>query len=278
MFFIFIYFFEKNIAKDLICRETFFNNFDNITLADATIIENPCNPSPCGPNSRCQSFNNQAVCTCIPGFIGNPPVCRPECIVNTDCALNEACINTKCSNPCLGACGVSAHCQVLNHNPICSCPPVFTGNPFVRCIPRRRFPFFYLKQKSSHIHISSNNLYFYFKAEDVPKPINPCQPSPCGPNAQCQVVNDSPSCSCMPEFVGTPPSCRPECISNSECPSQMACINRKCRDPCPGSCHSLATCNVINHVPVCTCRDGYTGDPFVQCTIVLSKFIASIFL
>lgn len=241
-------------------------------LADPTVIENPCNPSPCGPNSRCQSFNNQAVCTCIPGFIGNPPACRPECVVNTDCALNEACINTKCGNPCLGACGISARCQVLNHNPICSCPPVFTGDPFVRCIPRRRFFFLIFKNLCVHTHsTSSNKLYFCLKAEDVPKPINPCQPSPCGPNAQCQVVNDSPSCSCMPEFVGIPPSCRPECISNSECPSQMACINRKCRNPCPGPCHSLATCYVVNHVPACTCPTGYTGDPFVQCIIMPSK-------
>lgn len=110
-----------------------------IIVFTETVVENPCNPSPCGPNSRCQSFNNQAVCTCIPGFIGNPPACRPECIVNTDCALNEACINMKCGNPCLGACGISARCQVLNHNPICICPPVFTGDPFIRCVPRRRF-------------------------------------------------------------------------------------------------------------------------------------------
>lgn len=140
------------VAKDLICREISFNNFGNNALADPTVIENPCNPSPCGPNSRCQSFNNQAVCTCISGFIGNPPACRPECVVNTDCALNEACINTKCGNPCLGACGISARCQVLNHNPICSCPPVFTGDPFVRCIPRRRFSFFILKNFHVYTH------------------------------------------------------------------------------------------------------------------------------
>lgn len=137
---------------------------------------------------------------------------------------------------------------------------------------------------------NSNKLYFilsvifeiifvFLKAEDVPKPINPCQPSPCGPNAQCQVVNDAPSCSCMPEFIGTPPNCRPECISNSECPSQMACINRKCRDPCPESCYSLANCHVVNHVSICSCPAGYTGDPFVQCAIMPSKFITlTIFL
>lgn len=127
---------NRCVAKNLICPKKTISTI--IAFADQT-IEDPCNPSPCGPNSRCQSFNNQAVCTCIRGFIGNPPACRPECIVNTDCSLNEACINMKCGNPCLGTCGISARCQVLNHNPICTCPPVFTGDPFIRCIPRRRF-------------------------------------------------------------------------------------------------------------------------------------------
>ena len=97
-------------------------------------------------------------------------------------------------------------------------------------------------------------------------PQNPCEPSPCGPNAECRVVNDAPSCSCSPEFIGAPPNCRPECVSNSECPSQFACINQKCRDPCPGSCGANAECRVVSHTPMCVCPSEYTGDPFTQCT------------
>lgn len=97
------------------------------------------------------------------------------------------------------------------------------------------------------------------------QPTSPCQPSPCGPNAVCQVVNNSPSCSCKPEFIGAPPNCKPECISNSECGSHLACIERKCRDPCAGSCGSNAECHVVNHVPSCICSKDFTGDPFVQC-------------
>ena len=96
-------------------------------------------------------------------------------------------------------------------------------------------------------------------------PRNPCQPSPCGPNAQCQVAGDSPSCSCLPEFIGTPPNCRPECVSNSECSSHLACIRQKCRDPCPGTCGSNAECRVVSHAPNCICPAGYTGDPFSNC-------------
>lgn len=98
-----------------------------------------------------------------------------------------------------------------------------------------------------------------------PKPINVCQPSPCGPNSQCQVAGESPSCSCLPDFTGSPPNCRPECVSNSECPSHLACIRQKCKDPCPGTCGLNAECRVVSHTPNCICLNGFTGDPFTQC-------------
>lgn len=121
-----------------------------------------------------------------------------------------------------------------------------------------------------------NKLYpqfLLFPPADVPPPtpIDPCQPSPCGPNAQCQVKNNSPSCSCLPEFIGSPPNCRPECVSNSECPSDRACLNRKCADPCPGSCAINAECRVVSHTPMCVCMSGYQGDPFTQCNIKQRK-------
>lgn len=94
---------------------------------------------------------------------------------------------------------------------------------------------------------------------------NPCNPSPCGSNSQCRDINGSPSCSCLPTYIGAPPNCRPECLVSSECPSNKACITEKCRDPCPGSCGIMAQCSVINHTPICTCPDQYTGDPFTNC-------------
>lgn len=98
---------------------------------------NPCSPSPCGPNSICRENNGQPVCSCVAGFLGVPPACRPECTVSSECLLTEACSNQKCINPCLGACGIQATCQVINHNPICSCGEL-TGDPFIRCFPRRK--------------------------------------------------------------------------------------------------------------------------------------------
>lgn len=97
--------------------------------------------------------------------------------------------------------------------------------------------------------------------------VNPCVPSPCGPYSQCRDLGGSPSCSCLEIYIGSPPNCRPECTVHSDCPSNRACMNEKCRDPCPGSCGTGAECNVINHTPICNCLAGYTGDPFTYCQV-----------
>lgn len=103
---------------------------------------------------------------------------------------------------------------------------------------------------------------------EIPLKTNPCTPSPCGPNSICKEINDSPSCSCLPEYIGKPPNCKPECISSSECPNNLACIAQKCKDPCPGSCGFNAECKVVSHTANCVCLPGYSGDPFVNCEIV----------
>ncbi|XP_046391540.1 neurogenic locus notch homolog protein 4-like [Ischnura elegans] len=129
-----------------------------------------------------------------------------------------------------------ANCVVSNHVPICSCPPGISGDPFIICRPFQE-----------------------------PVVTQPCNPSPCGPNSQCRVLNNVAVCSCLPEYVGSPPSCRPECVVNSECNLNQACSNQKCRDPCPGTCGTGARCEVVNHNPICSCPSHMTGDPFVRC-------------
>jgi len=236
-----------------------------IVVVTQDVPVNPCQPSPCGPNSQCREVNEQAVCSCLPNYFGTPPSCRPECTVSTECARNRACINQKCADPCPGTCGLNTICNVVNHSPICSCKLQFTGDPFSRCypIPARKNVF-------SNVQVYFINLKFINSAPpEVTTAIvvyNPCVPSPCGPNSECREINGVPSCSCLPTYIGSPPNCRPECSVNSDCISNLACINEKCRDPCPGSCGASALCTVTNHIPICTCPEGLTGDPFSYCT------------
>lgn len=98
-----------------------------------------------------------------------------------------------------------------------------------------------------------------------PIPPNPCNPTPCGPNSQCQVVSGQAQCGCQANMIGSAPNCRPECIISSDCPSSLTCVNQKCQDPCPGTCGSNSECRVVNHSPVCTCASGFTGNAFSDC-------------
>lgn len=113
----------------------------------------------------------------------------------------------------------------------------------------------------------------YIACTEAPMPTptpssNPCMPSPCGPNSECRVVASNPACSCMANYVGRPPNCRPECTINAECPGNRACQSERCQDPCPGSCGPQTSCTVVKHAPQCACQPGYTGDPFAGCVLV----------
>lgn len=222
-----------------------YHDFNHLYLAakDEPITPvkptNPCIPSPCGPNAQCQAFSDVPSCDCLPSYYGSPPNCHPECTINADCPTNKACIRNKCGDPCPGSCGFNAVCQVINHNPICSCVDRYSGDPFSSCRPIPQ-------------HEPS-----------VPPPQDKCNSSPCGPNAQC---NDG-TCTCLPEYQGNPYiGCRPECLTNTDCPRSKACLHRKCTDPCPGTCALNAVCDVINHVPMCSCAVGMEGNAFIQCT------------
>lgn len=110
----------------------------------------------------------------------------------------------------------------------------------------------------------------YFLAEIVNDVTDPCNPSPCGANTVC---NDG-VCSCLPEYNGDPYfECRPECTLSSDCGQNKACYRNKCVNPCnSGVCASNAICEVINHIPMCKCPIGMTGNAFVHCSPLEGKY------
>lgn len=64
-------------------------------------------------------------------------------------------------------------------------------------------------------------------------------------------------------FISAP---KPECTSDPECPSHLACIQEKCQDPCFSTvCGLNAECRASNHRALCVCRTGFTGDPYTVC-------------
>lgn len=120
------------------------------------IEEDPCNPSPCGSNAQC----NNGVCTCLPEYHGDPYFgCRPECVLNSDCSRDKACLRSKCVNPCtVEVCAQNAICEVVSHIPMCRCPSGFEGNALVQCQPMR----------SMHISFTLNSTFepFYQWTDD----------------------------------------------------------------------------------------------------------------
>lgn len=109
---------------------------------------------------------------------------------------------------------------------------------------------------------------FDFVVEPPEAPQDPCVPYPCGSNTKCL----DGQCSCLAEYQGDPYiGCRPECVMNNDCTSHLACIRNKCKDPCPGTCGQNAICNVYNHIPICSCPAGMSGNAFTQCRPFESK-------
>lgn len=213
---------------------------------------NPCRPSPCGPNAECKSIGDSPSCSCLPGFINTPPNCKPECTNNAECSNHLACISQKCRDPCEGSCAPNAECRVISHTAMCICANGYTGDPFSHCSQIQSIP--------------------------LPEQSTPCDPSPCGSNALCREQNGAGSCQCISDYIGNPyEGCRPECALNSDCPSNRACIKNKCQDPCPGTCAQNANCQVVNHLPSCTCFVGYTGDPYRYCNVQQSERKNNIF-
>lgn len=198
------------------------------------------------------------MCSCLPEYFGNPyEGCKPECVVHSDCDRSTACERNKCVDPCRGVCGFRAECRVQNHVAMCFCPEGYRGDPFTACTP---------------VPVT--------KPPREPVKTDPCYPSPCGSNAECISKQDGENavatCKCLQGFPKGDPytGCRPECVTNSDCPQTQACgSQQKCIDPCPGLCGYNAACRVINHNPLCTCNVGFTGSPYQGCTEFKRKFI-----
>ena len=222
----------------------------------------PCNPNPCGANADARVSGSSCICSCRPEYFGDPySGCRPECVVNSDCATTKACVNQHCIDPCPGVCGFNAECRVINHNPVCTCVPGYIGDPFRGCSLERKYQaclLFLSAGESCELHCTNISA--------TPVVNDPCDPNPCGPGAIPRQVGDECQCTCPPGLFGDPyRECKPECVINSDCPNDKACRNYHCYNPCDGTCGQNAQCEVRNHSPLCSCLPGYIGNALIEC-------------
>ncbi|KAJ8664368.1 hypothetical protein QAD02_006030 [Eretmocerus hayati] len=199
-------------------------------------------------------YYNQPVKVCKDGYKGFPPNCtrrqdRSSCQYSTSCLDSEACIRGICGNPCEGIiCGDSADCVVQGHNPKCLCQKGFSGNPFDKCFP---------------------------KTEDAVRkqPVCRTEGESCGVDKTCQLKGGLLQCLCSPSDSNMTPDCRMRplipnsyCFVPDDCPNHQMCVKEKCRNPCDNvTCGMNAECFVKDHEPVCLCKNGFKGDPYLWC-------------
>merc|ERR1712227_84341 len=215
-----------------------------------------------GPNTECmENRQGNPVCRCLAGYIPMPDTisgCRRECEVDSDCGPGNVCDQYRCvprPDPCdPSPCGPNTECNENRQgNPVCTCLPGYEPQP--------------------------DTITGCSRIEARTPPPDPCFPSPCGPNTQCSVnrlgnpvcecvsAGERATCKCPPGYKGDPfVSCRKgDCEYDSECPASLACFNYNCKDPCIGTCGQNTNCEVRNHRPICSCVEGFRGDPLVAC-------------
>lgn len=203
---------------------------------------------PCGPHSECNANGVEYTCKCLSEMINRPPNCRPECSTDSHCPDETLCINYRCRDPCaIGICGTAAECNVLNHKPICKCPTHYDGDPYIECI---------LNQANRS---------------------TPCEANPCNgvKNTMCVDQNGVGTCVCLPNFYRDSEKggdCMPTCAEHTDCPLNHSCIQSECRDLCKDICPENADCHITsNRVATCTCKLGFTGDSYRNCTKIVQS-------
>lgn len=224
----------------------------------------------CGIRATCLVRNHIPMCKCELSYTGSPYVeCKPpitaECFVDADCPAKEACLSSKCVNPCLALrpCATPAVCEVSPTLPVrtmlCTCPPGYVSSGGGICKPTTTV--------SDAVCVIDNNCTAnHACVSSVCQ--NPCN---CGVNSDCLIKDHKPVCACRPGFIGDAINGCYEitCRSDSQCSDDKTCINNHCVPACSVEsdvCGESAECYGANHRASCRCKIGTIGNPNVACT------------
>lgn len=189
-----------------------------------------------------------------------------ECTSDKDCPVDKACLSLRCVDPCTirGICGEDALCVSVMHRAQCSCPQCYVGKPRVSCHLDPNC------KPSADVNIT----FTCSKLKPCPSKLacnfatnqcsNPCLGyQNCRRNQKCEVRNHEPVCVCRNGFALNEKgelTCAPEhaeCTRDEQCPSNAACRESKCVNPCLISkepmCPKGKQCDVVEHQAICVC-------------------------
>jgi len=148
----------------------------------------PCDPSPCGPGTRCMSNKlGNPICRCLQGLIPKPDTitgCGPECERDPDCKTGYICQNQKCveaPDPCdPNPCGPGAICTPQGISGFtCKCPSGSFGDPKVSCTQGEC-------QRDEDCSDTEACEDYYC--------VNPCKTGTCQKDYFCKVIRHVPTC------------------------------------------------------------------------------------
>ncbi|CAL4155880.1 unnamed protein product [Meganyctiphanes norvegica] len=81
--------------------------------------------------------------------------------------------------------------------------------------------------------------------------------------------NHTATCTCHDSLNGNPYAYESDsgchnCINDSHCRFDEACVGHTCNDVCSSLCVGMAICTSQNHAAACTCRSSLVGNPYAH--------------
>ena len=205
-----------------------------------------CRDLDCGHGS-CRADKHEASCFCQEGY----EVVKNKCQDIDECSSNNQ------------YCHGTARCANLPGSYRCTCPEGYLGDAYSTrgkgCTPKASC----LAHSDCPISSSCTN----------GQCVDPCVQF-CSADATCKVIDHVPTCSCPPGWRGDgrQSGCvKLQCLENIDCSASQSCVNGNCVDVCSlsGACGSNSDCKTLNHIPLCSCQNGFSGDPRIGCSRLL---------
>ena len=256
-----------NGAYDCDCTEGFVGSGRNC-INETLQCEFEC--PDCGINAYCNVDDTLTsgfvACTCYDGFVGDPYVeCIDidECTAQIhDCGVTSDCVNLNGTFTCYERCPTCTDTEYCNwdssaHVASCICKDGYILDQNGNCIDVDECMNITLNTCFDNSALCINTIGSYHCECPVGYAISPatghCEDTNecvvnnhmCHSNADCSNTDGSYVCTCHNNYIGNGLYCHPNCTvcgANTDC-----------------------TINQINNLPICTCREGYTGDIFTGC-------------